>query len=221
MRIISKFRDYYDCIQSYGQDDLTYIREKREVEIPFGTDFSSYNYSFSYDYYMSSEIIGFCGKLYPLINIERYGDIKRCYTVEDIDKVAESVLNQQEKYNYYNLPHPKYRVSGNRVTPRATFVYIFDKFKEAKWPHTQLFDQYNVPIFSAQRKDYRTSIVTLNDCLRPFEFVKVLDPYQAFQELSMYLANIARPMKPIPKIDDKTLAEAKGYDKFSFRKPRR
>jgi hypothetical protein len=30
---------------------------------------------------------------------------------------------------------------------------------------------------------------------------------------------MASPEKPIPKIDDKTMAQAKGFDKFSFRKP--
>jgi hypothetical protein len=29
---------------------------------------------------------------------------------------------------------------------------------------------------------------------------------------------MAFPNKPIPKIDDKTMAEIKGFDKFSFRK---
>jgi hypothetical protein len=60
-----------------------------------------------------------------------------------------------------------------------------------------------------------------NDCLRPLGFMRVLEPYAAFQELFMWLANQARPLKPIPKIDDRTMAEAKGFDKFSFRKPKR
>ena len=34
----------------------------------------------------------------------------------------------------------------------------------------------------------------------------------------MFISNLAVPLKPIPKIDDKTMAEIKGFDKWSFRK---
>lgn len=34
----------------------------------------------------------------------------------------------------------------------------------------------------------------------------------------MWHNNLAMPEKPIPKIDDTTVLETKGFDKFSFRK---
>lgn len=54
--------------------------------------------------------------------------------------------------------------------------------------------------------------------LANFEFNKVLKADKAYQELLMWHNNLATPEKQIPKIDDKTMLEAKGFDKFSFRK---
>jgi hypothetical protein len=34
----------------------------------------------------------------------------------------------------------------------------------------------------------------------------------------MFMNNMALPMKPIPVFDDVTMAESKGFNKFSFRK---
>jgi hypothetical protein len=41
------------------------------------------------------------------------------------------------------------------------------------------------------------------------------------QEITAWLYNYPVDSRPIPKIDDVTLAESKGYDKYSFRKERR
>ena len=46
----------------------------------------------------------------------------------------------------------------------------------------------------------------------------MVDPYQAFQEINMWMSNQAMPEKVIPEIDNKTMIEIKGFDKFSFRK---
>ena len=40
----------------------------------------------------------------------------------------------------------------------------------------------------------------------------------SFQELFQWHSNLASPEKEIPYIDDKTMAEAKGFNKYSFRK---
>jgi len=61
-------------------------------------------------------------------------------------------------------------------------------------------------------------VLTLNGELKKFEFFRVLDPFQTFQELYMYLGGLAVPDKPLPKLDDKTMAEIKGFNKYSFRK---
>jgi len=60
MRIISSFKDYYDCGQRYGYDPhITYVREtsteKIQIRLPVVN-----NYEFD------CNIIGFCGKIYRI-----------------------------------------------------------------------------------------------------------------------------------------------------------
>ena len=101
----------------------------------------------------------------------------------------------------------------------------FDYFDTAKF---DIFDKYNCAVFTAQfdpnlseeiPRGTRT-LLTLEPQLYQYEFYRVMDSYTAYQELSMYIGGRASPEKPIPAIDDVTLAQAKGFDKFSFRKPK-
>ena len=60
----------------------------------------------------------------------------------------------------------------------------------------------------------------MNAPLSDLDFAKVMPPYQAYQEIRMFLGNMAQPEKPIPQIDDETMVEIKGHGgKYSFRKP--
>lgn len=59
------------------------------------------------------------------------------------------------------------------------------------------------------------------DGLKSIDFVKALDPFTAFQELSMFVGGVmARPDRPIVEItDNKVVAAKHGFDEWSFRKP--
>lgn len=71
MRIISGFRDYYDCVQSQGQDQTVhYLRTIKEVKyigcFPFPVCFTGYTRSMIY---VTQYIVGFCGKIYPVLRL--------------------------------------------------------------------------------------------------------------------------------------------------------
>jgi len=59
------------------------------------------------------------------------------------------------------------------------------------------------------------------DGLKDIDFVKALDPFTAFQELSMFVGGVmARPDRPTVEItDNKIIAAKHGFDEWSFRKP--
>src|SRR5688572_9477288 len=87
MRIISNFKDYYDCIQSYGQDDdLVYLR-KTEEKIVAG--------SITQGYY-----IGFCGKIYPVLIRGYIIPYTYIYSIEEMDKYM-ATKNKSEQDTYY------------------------------------------------------------------------------------------------------------------------
>jgi hypothetical protein len=93
-----------------------------------------------------------------------------------------------------------------------------DEMKKSQAWRDSWFLKHRSPVFIAEVVNEYEGKITYNGCLKPFEFYRVFDPYLAFQEIAMWLGNQAVPIKPIPKIDDVTMAEIKGFDKFSFRK---
>lgn len=129
MRIISNFRDYYDPIQSLGQDrNLIYKREpskivyQRKLEDHFKD-----NYPFAKldDHYSSHKTVvwkdytvGFAGKLYPMIRLATLKkdwprsyltaleNIEYCYSLDKVDEYIKLYVSnddwkkfQSKRYN--------------------------------------------------------------------------------------------------------------------------
>ncbi len=84
-----------------------------------------------------------------------------------------------------------------------------------------------VSLFQSRRVSEK-NIITLNPVLKELKFFKVIDPYRAFQELSMFIGGVL-PRQPnvTDAISDKVMAAKKGFDDWSFKtrpgtkKPRR
>lgn len=98
---------------------------------------------------------------------------------------------------------------------------FFESCDRSKDQYGKWFEDERAPVLIGHCRNKRSktkSIIKYNTELRPFDFMRVMDPYTAFQEISMWLGNQAEPRKPIPVLDDITMAEIKGFNKFSFRK---
>ncbi|MCK5616980.1 hypothetical protein KAR91_84745, partial [Candidatus Pacearchaeota archaeon] len=101
MRIISDFHDYYDCVQAQGQDQsVVWVRKKEDIELE---NYPFPQCQFPYRTYgrhriprikVETAIIGFCGKIYPVITLEddrhHYGENGICYTLNEIDEFIET-----------------------------------------------------------------------------------------------------------------------------------
>lgn len=222
MRIISSFRDYYDSVQSLGQDDLVYLREERKVvaELDFDSVRSFWDSVIGYRH----RIIGFCGRIYSLIifdpqklsGSENVPDKYNCYTIDDIDLCLETYGKKKAKQEYYD----RCGYGRSKSSLRSDFVENFNYFNTSQMQHRFVgyFTQFASPIFTVRRLKGNDVEFTINAALAKYDFVRVKDVYTAFQDVSMFVGNIATPEKPIPTIDDKTMASIKGFDKFSFRK---
>src|SRR5690349_4570864 len=68
MRIISKFRDYYDGVQSgYAKDDIVWVRTPKTMPNKYKIWGSYHDRSLTCKgivYPMDRDVIGFCGKIY-------------------------------------------------------------------------------------------------------------------------------------------------------------
>lgn len=232
MRILSPFKDYYDCAMGLGQDtDLVYKRFPEETKL--------LKYSFPWCYenvfvptdkaIVSQVVIGFCGSIYPVFKLRNPRSLGVeecvCFTLSDVDDFAKAIYHKRE-YEIFcvhkSKDHHRWRGPLSRAWRKYHWEEVFAKFDDysKSGQHRQFFKEPH-PIFVVEKSEhtYRDpSTLTHNAMLKPYEFYRVRDPYQAFQDISMYLGNMAEPRKPIPEISDEVMAEAKGFDKFSFRK---
>jgi len=234
MRVISEFRDYYDVVQAQGQDQsLLYVRKERTVVIknedfpfPYMLHYGGMYWGFRrlISPIMRQYIIGLCGKIYPVIHLSSSRDNNKawCHKLEDVDVFIEANFKKKEVAEYY-LPHNSRKVTV-KVWDSSVRRYLFDKFfKECeakKEAFQEMFIQERCPIIvgawrSARSKDTK---IVYNACLKDYEFFRVIEPYTAFQEIAMFMGNLAVPLKEIPKIPDLVMVSAKGFDEFSFRK---
>ena len=225
MRIISpKFHDYYDISLQYGTDpNLVYVRQPEVV--PYKHSFHGFGYykgsswrsEFSlHQYSCEGFTIGFCGKAYFGFKIcDRY-----IYSIEDLDEfVSTQHKKLQENYNEKNTGKArKYRWWGSAEATREYYDRLFKRYQEYTDAYKEVFYKLNCPIFVVNWDSYGQH-VTKNACLKNYEFQRIIDPYTAYQEISMFVGGVlAGQGKEIPIPDDKTMVEIKGFNKWSFRK---
>lgn len=231
LRIISKEKDYYDSVQSISQEaEPLYVRDAKEVKLekfPFPLVSNCFESIQGFEY-----VVGFCGKVYPIFLLRHLvQDYRKNFVSGFIDKYC---FNPQDVYEYVAEHLTKkqlnrfYEKKKNRFSSPFYAQYYdfsekgieayFKKMEEIKNSFNNIFEENKCPIFLAVNNSRYDAKITYNSVLKNVEFFKVFDPFTAYQELRMYLSNIAVPMKEIPKMDDATSIALHGFDKFSFRK---
>lgn len=246
MRIISKFHEYYDCIQREGQDrTCIYLRDinKRQEKIDFPEltqRWSRYNTRHhKYTYY-----VGFCGKIYPIINITYWSPYREfiCHSSEEVHQAVYLGNNRRYIKEYDTDSLQKLYRNIGFVFNKKGVEQFFSLF-----PITQekLFIESGCPVFIAGENDihekYKCNKRRINyygklkdttqseilikqylheiPTLTGLNFQRIFDPYRTFQEIHMYLSGVLGTGNPtIPEVPDKIMVEAKGFDKWSFRK---
>lgn len=247
MRIVDRRKDYYDGVQGMGQDmGLTYIRTpKKERFNPENSwvksDLPHWPFPRFRGLYwrpglgVQDIVIGFCGKIYPCLrvwNLSRPGSDS--VFVNDLKSFDDAVLglgfSDPEVETYMESRWVKAtRQWQKRLAGRGTFPFRKDVerffgpegYQREADKHAKLFEDHLSPVFVATCQEGWGSegkVIEYNALLRPYDFMRVFDPYSAYQEISMYLGNMAFPNRPIPHVSDEDMAAAKGFDKFSFRK---
>lgn len=222
MRIISPFKDYYDIGMGLGHaaDDVVYVRESREVP------WFRVNSSFGYPVSCVPITIGFCGKIYTVMRVSGSFSYQTdrpyalCYSIDDVDRFVESHCDKRDRGCYAGT-NRRWKVAERRQIEQL-FAAFGDRSHAVRSRYMALFREHNVPIFLFDPSLYRGADmkIILNPILRKYEFARIFDPYSAFQEVSMYVGGVLNGQtRPVPDMPDDVLAEAKGFDRWSFRKP--
>jgi hypothetical protein len=212
MKIISKYKDYYDHAAMYGIDPhIVYDRHSYQIETlgslkPFATEISSSylksSHRFSHKIYsnITPFLIGYCGNFkigWELNKHHWLNDTKPEYSY-DVEYI-KSIFKQDKSNIYY---------ASKLIDER---IEQYSRIKSIK-----LFKEINAPLVAIKSLD----VATVNPKLKDYEFQKVIDPYELFQEISMFLAGTLNSgERDVVEIPDKYRKEQHGMDKWSFRNP--
>ena len=222
MKIISKFSDYYDCGLAYGIDEklcfvrVTKIVEDRKVWIHSKDIYITEKKAKGRRVTVHYKRMGFCGKIYPFVYITIEEGVKK-------DKVYHYKL-VRELFYYDMDSFIAFKQNFLGISPTLLFRQE-DFFNHDYSCDISLFQKYQVAYFLIEQYDdedengkaFTKDICVLLPCLKIYRFVKIKEPLEAFQEISMYLGALGLRENETIMIDDKHLAESKGYDCYSFK----
>ena len=238
MYIIAKKKDYYDgVVGTMGVDKtIVYNRETIDVENtnmpkPFKgkegywgiryreTPFHELTY-----HSLKREcrgvcdehahfIIGFCGKLY--IGWKLYREI------DPITHAISTEITYDTEYMQSILEEKSWH---NNLNDNINYVLSYNAlpmFRELKAPVFVYDGDFERKTFDKKRSIYNSMKPKffINPLLKNYEFYKVFDTFQAFQEVSMFMGGVlGANEKEITVVADKYKIAQHGFDKFSFRK---
>lgn len=218
MRIISKWKDYYDTALAYGVDNsILYARTK-------------YEHTISDNIYRASDITGLPEKFQGLesiitkfkkltCHVNRYAFTRAnanpkltvvpvligfCGTFTLAYDVTFTRSNYEHQY-YYKLEDVIKVITdevGDSIwTNHRNYYGLFDlnptdlkrSFEEVESfnklnKKDDLFIDTKSPIFMITRNKESGIVIELNPQLSKFNFAKVVDPYSAFNRISQYLS---------------------------------
>lgn len=230
MRISSKIHDYYDGLIDPSDKSLVFVRDPKSIKLNKDvldqlprSNTSTFNVD-GKNYTFNELLVGFCGKIYPMVHLQIYknGNVECedhfCYTVEDLKKYIPVQLQDDitEKRHYRKINYKSWLLGQN--------YYNFNFYQMTNVLNNQkifdLFRQYRIAYFLISHQGGEW-VCESYPILKKIQFHKVHDAYEAIQNIEMYLNNELAPqdvVKALP-ISDKLKVETHGFDpKWSFRK---
>lgn len=229
MRIISKFRDFYDVVMKQGMDrEVVYVREEKTVEskedygVDFTTKYSAGAYRTRLSYTADLIFLGYCGQIMRVVDLK--------YQVKNPNPTPMFTGPIEHRRVFFNYAEfEEFMIKNGYATD-----WDFDKGR--KWGGTlgkfgtvetkkmhDIFHEFQVPLFALR---YQTSylqgdktMIDLGPRLKDLDFHKFKDPYSTYQDIFQFVAGtLNKTEKEMVKISDKDKIHKHGFDKWSFRK---
>ena len=209
MRLHSDFHDYYDYAVGYGIDEkVHYNRFTKSVDINLKSELDR-------PLHRRSGILGFCGKLFPFVQLSRYDKKRNCDWEDEYDGIIVEVYYAFSLEEYLQKEQTWDEYSDD--IGRSDDIRLKQFFLDWRKDKDKLFVELKCPVWMMRFYQESPSGL-LNPRLKDLDFERIKDSFTAFQEISMYLANILVEQKQIASVDDKDRIEGHGFDiKQSFR----
>jgi len=182
--------------------------------------------------------VGFCGVVQPLLEITYDTDTRNynsagmsidtsktafVYSVEELDKLVDSFPKAARDAYHGKKKSKKER---RRKPDPEGYIRNFEHVEVAQYfkIHTPkedstLFLKYKVPIIVLKKVELRRTAMVLNASLRKIGYMKVLDPYLAYQKIAQYISGVLGVGEPETiEISDEDMRDKKGFFDMSFKK---
>jgi len=229
MKIVSKFHDYYDGASGLYDPVPLYVRETKKEHLKdmnrdvVGALQEAVDLQNDMPTLFGSGIgiIFFCGQSYPFYFIfdEYYYSIERIISLhETMEKEAIGIEKKEFSNTLIRLNKEKVSSFG-RVTDWLSKGSWKQSVPEGRRIHENAFIKLGAPVFVIFKGWHENIQVITNPMLKDYGFASLVDPYTAYQEISMYLGNqMAIQMNPNVKRTDNDIRDSKGFDNWSFRR---
>ena len=183
----------------------------------------------------SNGLVGFCGKWYPHIRMDITQINNINLTISSNFFVYSYSLDEflfnLERYKFNDFKEFIYRTKTrykHKKDNDFNVVNLEKYFKKYSGiaDKSNIFSEQKCPIVfvkgvwrSVFQSDADNMKVIMNPNLHKLNFMKVIDPYTAFQELEIFMSGVLGVGEPqIVTISDKDKIEKRGFNKWSFRK---
>lgn len=243
MRIISKFKDYYDSAAGYGVD-MTVVYERSSHTLPnwsidpeqqqnvqqwkdivAACDAITHSDRFRNIHRHSEHkvvFVGIAGKIYVGLALHYHMNDPKKELWKPIrynDQFAQMYVWKPENLNDAQLD-AKARQYAWGDNEAATLREWFTANESARVvENIDLFTKYNMASFVAVRASNGTS-VEINPQLQGYGFQRMMDGFTAFQEISMFVTGVLAQKEQMTYVPtDKELLYARGHDDKSFKTP--
>lgn len=228
MRIISKFRDYYDIGLGMGYDEnVVFVRERAEhpsernkaspeveamknafddcwgdIRVTYDGDRIKRHHRLMFRGTYSLDVfqIFFCGNIYHVVRSYDHDQWTRGET--------GFVINRTDSEFLASVSDAPARWYG-QASPEELAKMIYD----AKPIDPEPFIEAGVSVAVWGPENF-----VVNEELKQFQLASVIDPYTAFQELSMWVGGVLAVKETIKEIPDEYKLLGKGFDRWSFKR---
>jgi len=229
MKIISKFRDYYDGYANYSNEDVkvkVWVRKEEDIEI------SKYKLVVLEEKKMRTSLnyeagyIIIAGKVYPFVSHYKDGGWKwidgiYSYIGSKTDYFFDTKSLKEERKDYQNekSKYWRYDTFGDRN---------LNNFFNTEYPDmTDLCIEYDTPIIAIrpESSQYKNGIKTFRTCykninLKEHGLTKLFTAPEIYQIIDVFVSNVlVKDEMPISEMTDAEKIQSHGFDKkTSFRK---
>lgn len=173
------------------------------------------------------KLVFFCGDWYPIVQLTTTKYIARSVDSVEVSANFLSAKSLGDHFTYLVDTCSRYFIDKFQKNPQSSMHTHLEYFFNTE--HTcglsDVCEKFRYPYGISNKLSScmyvnGTELTKINPVrLDDINFQRVKPPYEAFQEISMYVGNVMLASNNAPQIiDDKVLRDSKGFDKYSFKK---